>query len=103
MLKQAVIATFTSGALLSFIAGCASNAADGAILFKSERCIYCHSFKGKGAHIGPDLTDVTKRRSDEWIRDQIRNPGLHYPDPLMPNHEYLSRRQINDLIKYLKS
>lgn len=103
MRKRVAIAILTIGALFSFIAGCASDAADGAILFKRERCIYCHSFKGRGAHIGPDLTDVTKRRSDDWIRDQISNPRLHYPNPLMPNHEYLSRRQINDLLKYLKS
>ena len=52
-------------------------AADGKMLFHKERCIYCHRFKGKGAAIGPDLTGVATRRSDEWIRDQIKNPRLH--------------------------
>lgn len=78
-------------------------APDGAALFRSERCIYCHSFKGKGGTVGPDLTEVSKRRSDDWIRDQIRNPRSHYSDGAMPPHEYLSKKEINAIITYLKS
>jgi len=89
--------------LYSSMIGCGASSIDGAILFQKERCIYCHKFKGKGATIGPDLTDVAKRRSDEWLRDQIRNPKSHYMEPGMPGHEYLSKKEINDLIKYLKS
>ncbi len=75
----------------------------GALLFQSERCIYCHTFKGSGAKIGPDLTDVTKRRSEEWIRDQIREPRSHKTDSGMPPHEYLSGKEIDAIIAYLKS
>ncbi|HXX81663.1 MAG TPA: c-type cytochrome [Thermodesulfovibrionales bacterium] len=89
--------------LALIITGCASNTPKGAKLFVSERCIYCHTFKGQGAKIGPELTDVTKRRSDDWIRDQIRNPKLHNPQPGMPGHEYLSAKEINAIIKFLKS
>jgi cytochrome c2 len=89
--------------LSSIIIGCGENSTRGAILFERERCIYCHKFRGQGATIGPDLTDVAKRRSDEWLRDQIRDPKLHNPTPGMPGHEYLSTEEINDLIKYLKS
>ena len=103
MQKETTIVLLTMSILSSVIVGCAVSTSDGEILFEKERCIYCHSFKGKGAHIGPDLTDIAKRRSDEWIRDQIRNPKLHYPNPGMPGHESLSRKQINTIIKYLKS
>lgn len=85
------------------ITGCTSSASDGVKLFTRERCIYCHTFKGEGAKIGPDLTEVTKRRSDDWIRDQIRNPKLHNSHPGMPGHEYLSTKEINAIIKFLKS
>jgi len=78
-------------------------APDEALLFRKERCIYCHRFKGQGATIGPDLTDVTRRRSDDWIRDQIREPHSHNRESGMPSHEYLSREEINALLKYLKS
>ena len=77
-------------------------APDGALLFKKERCIYCHRFKGQGATIGPDLTDVTRRRSDDWIRDQIREPHLHNRESGMPSHEYLSGAEISAILTYLK-
>ena len=95
-----------SGLLTVILFACqefGGSAPDGALLFQKERCIYCHRFKGNGGAIGPDLTGVTTRRSDEWIRDQIRNPRLHYPDGAMPPHEYLSKREIDALIRYLKS
>ncbi len=76
---------------------------DGKELFHAEGCINCHSFKGEGGEIGPDLTAVSKRRSDEWIRQQIRNSKKHNPDSRMPSFDYLSASQINAIIKYLKS
>ncbi len=76
---------------------------DGRELFRSEGCINCHTFKGEGGEIGPDLTSVAKRRSDEWIRQQIRNSKKHNPVSRMPSFDYLSRRQINAIIRYLKS
>jgi mono/diheme cytochrome c family protein len=104
MRKGTEIAILSSLSILcSSIIGCGASSTDGAILFQRERCIYCHTFKGKGATIGPDLTDVSKRRSDEWLRDQIRDPKLHYLDPGMPGHKYLSKKEINDLTQYLKS
>jgi cbb3-type cytochrome oxidase cytochrome c subunit len=53
--------------------------------------------------MAPDLTSVTRRRSDGWIRDQIRNSKKHNPDSRMPSFDYLSGRQINAIIRYLKS
>ena len=76
---------------------------DGKELFRAEGCINCHTFKGKGGEMAPDLTSVTKRRSDEWIRQQIRNSKKHNPDSRMPSFDYLSCRQINAIIRYLKS
>jgi mono/diheme cytochrome c family protein len=102
ILRVAVV----SGLLTVFLFSCeefGGPAPDGAVLFQKERCIYCHRFKGNGGAIGPDLTRVTTRRSDEWIRDQIRNPRSHYPDGAMPPHEYLSKKEIDAIIRYLKS
>lgn len=104
MRKETIVVVLSTVSVLSsVIIGCNANTPDGAVLFEKERCIYCHSFKGQGATIGPDLTDVAKRRDNEWLRDQIRNPKIHYPNPGMPGHEYLSRKEINAIIKYLKS
>src|SRR5208283_1686710 len=103
MRKETIIVLLTMSILFSRTIGCVANTTDGATLFEKERCICCHSFNAQGADIGPDLTGIANRRSDEWIRDQVRNPKLHSSDPRMPGHEYLSRKQINSIIKYLKS
>jgi len=97
------IVILTGSFLLLIIIGCTGSAPDGAVLFEKERCIYCHTFKGQGAKIGPDLTDVARRRTEAWLIDQIRNPKLHYPNPGMPGHDYLSKKEINAIIKHLKS
>ncbi len=76
---------------------------DGAAIFRNEGCINCHSFKGKGGELCPDLTAVTQRRTEDWIRDQIRNPKQHNPTSMMPSFSQLSRREVNAIIKYLKS
>jgi len=79
------------------------SAPDGAELFRTRGCIGCHSFKGRGGAIGPDLTAVTHRRSRGWIRDQIKNPRLHNPNTVMPSFSQLSWREVNALINYLNS
>ena len=78
-------------------------AGQGSRLFRSEGCVNCHRFRGEGGSIGPDLTAVTKRRSEEWIARQIQNSREHNPDSRMPNFSHLSWWQVRSLIKYLKS
>jgi cbb3-type cytochrome oxidase cytochrome c subunit len=76
---------------------------DGAELFRREGCVNCHSFRGKGGSMAPDLTGVTKRRNRSWIRDQINDPKKHNPDSRMPSFGHLSRREVSALIKYFES
>jgi cytochrome c2 len=73
-----VIIVLILAALLSSCAG------KGEELFTTKGCIRCHSFKGKGGNIGPDLTAVADRRSGRWIND-------------------LSEYEIRSIIAYLKS
>jgi cbb3-type cytochrome oxidase cytochrome c subunit len=76
---------------------------NGAELFRSQGCIGCHSFKGKGGETCPDLTAVTQRRSDGWIRQQLKDSKKHYPNSGMPGFGHLSYREISAIIRYLKS
>jgi cbb3-type cytochrome oxidase cytochrome c subunit len=78
-------------------------AEDGSVLFAHEGCIQCHSFKGKGGNMAPDLTAVTNRRSDRWIRQQIKNPRKNNPDSRMPAFGHLSGSEIRAILRYLKS
>jgi cbb3-type cytochrome oxidase cytochrome c subunit len=76
---------------------------DGAKLFSNQGCVDCHSFKGKGGQICPDLTEVSRRRSDGWIRVQIKDAKKHNPNSRMPGFGHLSYREISAIIRYLKS
>ena len=96
---------FRAGMVISvaatlFSSGCS---VDGASLFQKEGCINCHRFKGAGGSICPDLTDVARKRSDEWLRQQIKDPGVNYPNSTMPGFGHLSEKEIQALIDYLKS
>jgi len=76
---------------------------DGKALFREERCITCHRFKGEGGMAGPDLTEVAKRRSTFWIMRQISNSRSHNLDSRMPMYDQLSYPEIWAIISYLKS
>ncbi|MDA8432089.1 MAG: c-type cytochrome [Nitrospiraceae bacterium] len=76
---------------------------DGEHLFRTVGCMNCHSFRGEGGEMAPDLTGVTGRRSDGWIREQIENSKRHNPDSRMPSFSFLSGRQISAIIRYLHS
>ena len=94
---------FRTGVILTvtlFLIGCS---VDGALVFRKKGCINCHRFKGGGGSICPDLTEVTKRRSDDWIRQQIKDSGVNNPDSTMPDFGHLSEKEIQALIDYLKS
>ena len=49
----------------------ATVAANGKQIFQTK-CSACHKMKKR--YIGPQLTDVTKRRRPEWIMNMILNP-----------------------------
>ncbi|MBI5846788.1 MAG: cytochrome c [Nitrospirae bacterium] len=75
----------------------------GETLFREEKCITCHRFRGEGGMAGPDLTDVTKRRSTVWIMRQISNSRSHNPESRMPEYDQLSYPEIWAIILFLKS
>jgi cbb3-type cytochrome oxidase cytochrome c subunit len=56
-------------------------------LFVEKNCITCHNVGGVGAKTGPDLLDVTKRHSPEWLDEQLVNPQLVYPGSSMPEYD----------------
>ena len=99
-----ILRSFSLFAVLVFVmsfslVGCAP---DGSKLFKSN-CASCHNFKGYGGSICPDLTEVTKGRSDDWIRQQIKDPSVNDPNTKMQSFENLSDKEIQALIEYFKS
>ncbi len=76
----------------------------GAKLFRQSQCIECHTIKGKGGAVGPNLTSVGSRRSRDWIVQQIKDPASHKADTVMPSFVgKMPEQDINDLADYLAS
>jgi len=72
----------------------------GKTIFREEGCVRCHVFRGAGAGV-IDLSRVTERRSDAWIRDQITDSRRHNPYSGMPRFGHLSDAEIDNLIRFL--
>jgi ubiquinol-cytochrome c reductase cytochrome b subunit len=74
----------------------------GAIIYQMNQCGTCHTVNGEGMKVGPALNGLSKRRSKEWVENQIRNPKSHTPDSMMPAFN-LSASEMDQLVSYLFS
>ena len=102
-MRNFVIGTAAAAALLSAAAFTGIGLPDAGRLFEKEGCIGCHRFRSDGGNLGPDLTDVSSRRSTLWIMAQIRNPNDHYPGSRMPEFSHLSLVERYSLARYLRN
>lgn len=86
---------------LALVIGCESSS-PGAKIFWREQCKECHTIKGKGGAVGPNLTTVGSRRSRDYIVRQITDPRSHNPNTAMPSFKgRLTEQEINELADYL--
>jgi len=102
--KKSLYWIFASGILLSLIlqvSGC-SGFYDGEKLFFRVGCSQCHTFEGRGGRRGPDLSAVTKIRSDDWIYNYLQDPRKINPRARMPSFAQLSGAKRKAIIKFLK-
>ena len=94
-------------------AASAGNTTAGKVLFASQGCNACHTFKpaGSTAMVGPDLDDLaanaqTANRGSvqEYTAESIEDPGAYvvpgYPNGVMPQFQ-LSDKQVADLVAFL--
>lgn len=86
---------------------------DGKAIF-GTRCKTCHSI-GEGRVVGPDLKDLDKRRSEEWIISFVKSPikmingGDETAKKLyeefdkipMPDHPDLSDEDVKGIISFI--
>lgn len=81
----------------------------GAIKFEEYGCIGCHVHGNEDT--APDLTNITVKRSKDWIRKFVKNPENYYDDPTiaplvkkygleMPNLE-VDPKDLEEIIEYL--
>ena len=87
--------------MLIMITACELNSR-GAGIYQKNRCSDCHTLKGKGGSVGPNLTYVGSKRSRDYIIVQIRDPKSHNPNTEMPSfRDKLSDQELGDLADYL--
>jgi ubiquinol-cytochrome c reductase cytochrome b subunit len=73
-------------------------------LVKTLGCLGCHTIRGEGGKVGPDLSaEAAKGRTREWLVEQIRNPKAHNPSSVMPAFSNLDEGQADALVGYLLS
>lgn|SRR5574341_1483189 len=102
MSKRSVISASTGfGLILAIFLTACGTEPRGAMLFRTNRCIECHTIKGKGGSAGPNLTSVGQRRSRDYIIQHIKNPASHNPNTAMPSFSGLPEADITDLANYL--
>jgi len=79
------------------------SASAGQKVLEANHCTMCHSLKGVGGKIGPDLAGVGSRRKPDWIAKQIEDPKSHNAKSIMPSFAQLSKREREDLVAYLST
>ena len=71
-------------------------------IFIHYNCWYCHTLKGRGGKIAPDLTHVGSRRDRDWIVKHFKNPRSVSPHSFMPTFRF-TEEQVNGLTDFLVS
>jgi putative heme-binding domain-containing protein len=56
------------------------NPEHGAQLYRSKGCTGCHSIKGEGGVIGPDLATIGGQRSATYLRESLEDPAAAVPE-----------------------
>ncbi|MDH5682575.1 MAG: c-type cytochrome, partial [Spirochaetota bacterium] len=82
-------------------------------VYMSKGCAGCHSFGGGDKPNGPDLKGVTSKRSKDWLKTWLKDPGAmaksddtakalvkQYKGFVMPKVD-LSDKDIDNLISYM--
>lgn len=71
--------------------------------FRNKGCAICHSIDRAGGTVGPDLTQVTVRRTDERLVNWLKDPAALLKDTDMPKVPWKDEQEIIDLLAYFKT
>ena len=74
-------------------------AAAGMNLFQQKACLYCHAIHDEGGKVGPDLTHVAGRLSEQQMIIRIANGAKNMP----AYGGSLSNDELNKLVAFLKT
>jgi len=71
-------------------------------IFDKNNCLSCHSIKGKGGTLAPDLSRVASKINSTWMFNWIKKPKEYNPITIMPQFEF-SDKEIISLVSYLQT
>jgi mono/diheme cytochrome c family protein len=69
----------------------------GTAIYQERQCGACHTVNGIGMAVGPPLNGLARRQAPPWVEVQIRKPGKHKADSVMPGYD-LNRAEVSALI-----
>ena len=72
----------------------------GKTLFRSSRCISCHTLAGRGNGSAPELSGVGSKVNRRWLIAFLGNPHTFQPHTQMPRYNF-SRQELLDLSQYM--
>jgi len=58
--------------------------ARGKEILREKKCLACHKFQDEDGQIAPDLTYLAFMRSEDYIKNFLRNPAKEIPGAVMP-------------------
>ena len=74
----------------------------GESLYPEQGCANCHTINGVGSPLGPDLADISERRTLSWIHQYLEDPLLFKPDSAMPGYlGTITHEDIEGISMYL--
>lgn len=65
-------------------------ARSGREVFQQQNCATCHTVKGVGGQLGPDLTTIGQQLSASWLLSHLENPTPPMPSIHLSNDELMS-------------
>jgi mono/diheme cytochrome c family protein len=72
----------------------------GEVLFRRHRCLSCHSMRGRGGTLGPDLGRIAEKVSKSWMFMWLKEPHKYDSTTLMPAYN-LTERELRNIVEYL--
>lgn len=73
----------------------------GKTIFK-QKCQSCHTGKEKGGRLGPELTNVGRKRDEQYIVNKLRSPQKTNPETVMPTFKDLMPQEFEAVADYLR-
>lgn len=71
-------------------------------IYIDRNCKACHRILGDGGKVGPDLSDVGRRRDEAWLKGFLPDPKSAFPGTIMPPFRG-SEEELDALVAYLSS